>query len=273
MGFNQLNPFFVVLLHSIINNKFRLMLSADNARKALQLIFYPNNIKVGNPQPFSQGYDNYTGGSAALSNFNSMMQSNQNYPITGIFGHPGVPPQVGNLHSTYPTYGATWTGMDFVISGGGLTRTWTGTAVNPNDITIVIEVATLLFTGTLVNGVGVVIGTIAGQAAVNGGIASVVSGTLTLLSFKQIFYGKISWGMTNDNLGTVNQQILVNSYKDIVGSDYSVTLNATQTTSTDPATKPFDSYQGEITGTASTIYMAGKGNIYFDGYLFPIRTN
>ena len=241
------------------------MLSENNARKALQYNFNGNNIKVGNPVPFTHGYDNYSGGMGAISNFNSLMQSPTNYPITGKFGHP-LPGQAQNLKSTFPHYDSTWVASDFSITGGGLTRTWIGTAVTFNDVTIVIDVATLMFTGTLG-----AYGTISGQAVVNMGIGSILNGTLVINSFKNIFYGKIGWGMTNDGLGTVNHQILVNSYFDTIGLDYAITLNAGKTLEIAPVT--FDSLQGEITGTASSIYMAGKNNIYFDGYIFPIAQN
>jgi hypothetical protein len=238
------------------------MLSADNARKALQYNFTPNNIKVSAPQPFSHGYDNYTGGMASIGNFNSLMRSPTNYPIIGNFGRIGDPQ---NLKSTFPGYNATWQALDFVISGGGLTRTWTGTAVTPGDVTIVIEVATLLFTGTLG-----AYGTISGQAVVNGGIASIVTGTLTINSFKNIFYGKISWGMSEDSGIAVNHQIKIDSYFDIIGNDYTVTLNPFKTLSAEPLIMPVDSLQGDVTGTASIIFMAGKNNVFFDGYIFGI---
>lgn len=239
------------------------MLSADNARKALQYNFTPNNIKVGAPQPFTHGYDNYTGGMAALGNFNSLMRDFKNYPIVGNFGSIGAPQ---NLHSTFPGYNAVWQAMDFVISGGGLTRTWTGTAITPGDVTIVIEVATLLFTGTLG-----AYGTISGQASVSMGVATIVTGTLVINAFKNIFYGKICWGMTEDSGVSVNHQIKVDSFFDIIGNDYTVTLNPFKTLSAEPLINPVDSLQGEVTGTASVIFMAAKNNIFFDGYIFPIQ--
>jgi len=241
------------------------MLSADNARKALQYNFNGNNIKVGNPIPFTHGYDNYTGGMAAIGNFNDLMRANTNYPIVGVLGSVGNPQ---NIKSSFPSYNATWVGMDFAITGGGLTRTWTGTAVTPGDVTIVIEVATLLFTGTLG-----AYGTISGSVSVHMGVATIVTGTLVINAFKNIFYGKMSWGMSEDSGIAVNHQLLVGSYFDIIGNDYVVTLNAFKTLSAEPLINPVDSLQGELTGTASSIYMAARSNIYFDGYIFPIANN
>ena len=49
------------------------MLSARNAQLAAQKFLGPA-VTVGKGDPFVRGYDNVTGGTAAISNFNAMMQ-------------------------------------------------------------------------------------------------------------------------------------------------------------------------------------------------------
>lgn len=240
------------------------MLSADNARAAIQLML-GDSIQVGNPVPFSHGYDNYTGGSAAIANFNDLMAGVGTFAVTGIFGKPNL--EVLNLTGQWPSRNSKWIGTSFITVGGGATHRWRGTAVTINDVTLNIDTVTKVITGTLGS-----YGTFAGNAVHNGitGYWAISDLTLTIATLaKNIFYGKISWGMSNDNLGATNQQILVKSDFDLIGADYVVTLNATETLGTAPVI--FDSKQGELTGTASGIYMAGKNNIYFDGYYFPIK--
>jgi hypothetical protein len=241
------------------------MLSADNARKALQFNFQPKNIKVGTPQPFTKGYDNYTGGEADIANFNLMNHVNKSFGIKGNFGEI-APGQVQNLISGFPTYLATWNGVSFINGGVPPTLTWIGTAVSPNDVSITIDPASGHFTGTLG-----AYGTISGQAQLVNGIWKVVNGSVSIDVIKQIFYGKISWGMTNnDGLGSTDNQIFVRSFTDLIHVDYFVTLNSAKTLA---SVLTVDSLQGEITGTASQVAFAGKNNIYFDGYIFPLETS
>lgn len=239
------------------------MLSAEHAKLALELNL-GNTIKVGNPVPFAHGYDNYTGGSASISNFNSLMRGGGTFGILGTFGSVGAPQ---NLSSNFPIKNSAWSATSFTTTGGGATKTWIGTAISLNDVTIDIDVVTHLFTGTIG-----AYATIAGTASVSAGVWRVVSGTITIPTlFTNIFYGKVSWGMTNDNLGVVNYQILLGSYFDLLGNDYEIALNSAKTLGIAPVV--FDSLQGDFTGTVSSIYMAGKNNIYFDGYIFALRAN
>lgn len=241
------------------------MLSFDNARKALQLNL-GTQIKVGAPVPFVHGYDNYTGGMANISNFNSLMRGGGSFGLTGVFGSVGAPQ---NLIAGFPTYLAQWVGTSLTVTGGGLTRTWVGTAITPNDVVIEITVATLDFVGTIGG-----YGTISGHASVSGAppVARVVNGTITIPTLlTNMFYGRIGWGMSEDSGIAVNHQIKVDSFFDLIGNDYASTLNAFKTLSADPVLNPVDSLQGQVTGLAQVVYFAGKSNIFFDGCYFPIK--
>lgn len=233
----------------------------DNAHKAVQL-FMGDTVQIGNPVRFIRGYDNYTGGGAGIGNFNNLMRGGANFGLLGNFGHVGIPQ---NLSSNFPVKNSTWVATSFTLTGGGATRTWIGTAVTLNDVTIVLDVAAFTFTGTIG-----AYATIAGTYSFSGGIARVISGTISIPTLStNIFYGKIGWGMTNDNIGATNYQLLVNAYSDLIGNNYSVTINATQTLGTAPLI--FDSKEGEVSGMASSIYMAGKQNIFFDGAIFSLK--
>lgn len=88
-------------------------------------------------------------------------------------------------------------------------------------------------------------------------------------NYNHIFYGNINWCMSNDNLGAVNQLILVTSVWDLAGTSYSYTLQASHTTGSDPVV-PFDGKEGSLIGTATQVVFYGKSEIYFSGYVFPI---
>lgn len=85
----------------------------------------------------------------------------------------------------------------------------------------------------------------------------------------KMFYGFVSWGIMNDNLGVTNHYVMSRYFHDQAGASYAFTLNYARTL--DSAITFFSSEQGVTAPVfVNQCQLSSKSLISLDGYIFDI---